>query len=357
MKTTKKALALILAVMMAASLTACSSSSSSSSDSDTTAAAVEDTDSTDSTDTAEAASSGEDYSSWPEEDIHILYYTKAGSGGDTFLRQMAAALDGKLNGHSIVIENVIDTTGATTWSKVQEADPDGYTLAGLSTTVVTADIVGGSPVAYEDFEYVIGLGVDQQYIYCLADQPYDTLEELIAYCEENPGELNWATNAPTSASTVCSVALIQEAGINVNRVTYDTGSDSLTAILGGFVDVCVGEYADIAGEVEAGEIKLIATFSEERTSLEDVPTVVESGFSLVFQRSRGLAAPLGTDPALVERMYEVFAQCYEDEDFMEYLSTNAIEPVLQTGDEFFESYQLLADAVTDYLDVLTGTAS
>ena len=33
-----------------------------------------------------------DYSSWPEDDIRIIYYTKAGSGGDLFLRQLAAAL-------------------------------------------------------------------------------------------------------------------------------------------------------------------------------------------------------------------------------------------------------------------------
>lgn len=122
---------------------------------------------------AEAASqeSGSDYSSWPEKNVTIIYYTKAGSGGDIFLRQLAAALNGKLNGHNLLIENIVDPTGATAWGKVQKASPDGYTLACLSSTVVTADLIGGSPVKYEDFDYVTGMGMDPQYIYCRSDAP------------------------------------------------------------------------------------------------------------------------------------------------------------------------------------------
>ena len=340
----RQTLAVLLAGTMVLSLTACSQNSGSSSPAQTMAAGQ----------ASGTESSGKDYSGWPEKDIHIIYYTKAGSGGDTFLRQMSAALNGKLNGHNIIIENIVDPTGASAWSKVQEAEADGYTLACLSSTVVTADLVGGSPVKYQDFDYAIGLGMDPQYVYCKADKPYNTLEELIDYAKENPGALNWATNAPTSASTVCSVGLIEQAGIDVNRVIYDTGSDSLTAILGGFVDVCVGEYGDMSGEVEAGNIKLLCVFSEKRTAIDTVPTTEESGFNFVFERPRGLAAPKGTDPALVERIYEVFAQCYDSEDFQKYLASVAIDPVLQTGEEFLASYEAIGSTVTENLAALTG---
>ena len=138
----KQMLAVLLAGTMALSLTACGQGSGSSSQPQTTAAGQ----------ASGTESSGNDYSGWPEKDIHIIYYTKAGSGGDTFLRQMSAALNGKLNGHNIVIENIVDPTGASAWSKVQEAEADGYTLACLSSTVVTADLVGGSPVKYQDFD-------------------------------------------------------------------------------------------------------------------------------------------------------------------------------------------------------------
>lgn len=349
---TKQMLAAVLAGMMTLSLTACSSGSGATGKSGTQGGAEAPVVTANGGSATEQESG--DYSNWPEKDIHIIYYTKAGSGGDTFLRQLSAALNGKLNGHNIVIENIVDPTGASAWGKVQKAPADGYTLACLSSTIVTADLVGGSPVKYKDFDYAIGLGMDPQYVYCKADKPYNTLGELIDYAKEHPTELNWATCAPTSASTVCSVGLIEQAGIDVNRVVYDTGSDALTAILGSFVDVSVGEYGDMSGEVEAGNIKLLCVFSENRTALDTVPTTEESGFNFVFERPRGIAAPLGTDPALLDRIYEVFAQSYEHEDFQAYLSSVAIDPILQTGEEFLSSYELIANTVTENMAALTG---
>lgn len=298
--------------------------------------------------------SAQDYSKWPEQDIRILYYTKAGSGGDMFLRQLAAALDGKLNGHKIFIENIIDQTGRAAWSRAQKAKPDGYTLAGLSTTVVTADLVGNSPVKYKDFEYVIGLGLDPQYVYCKSGAPFNTLAELIDYCKKNPGKIRWATSTPTSASTLCTVSIVQATGINVNRMVYQTGSDILVAMLGDFVDVAVGEYADISAQVEAKEIKLIALLAEERNSL-NIPTAKEQGFDFVFDRARGLAAPKGTDPELVKRIYEVFAQAYDNPQFMDYLKMNAIDPVMMDGAEFLRSYDAIAEDINETFDALIGT--
>ena len=143
------------------------------------------------------------------------------------------------------------------------------------------------------------------------------------------------------------------AGVDVNRVVYETGSDSLVAILGGFVDVAVGEYGDMAAQVDAGEIKLLCLLGEERNAL-DIPTAKEQGYDFIFERPRGIAAPAGTDPELINRIYEVFAQAYESEEFMAYLESVAIDPILQTGEEFLGSYDAIAETVNTHMDILTG---
>ena len=216
------------------------------------------------------------YDSWPEKDVHIIYYTRPGSGGDTFLRNLAVAVKGKLNGHSIVIENIIDPSGAVPWGRVQRANKDGYTLACLSTTVVTADLIGHSPVKYPDFAYICALGNDPQYIFCRKEMPFNTLPELLAYAKANPGKLNWGTAAPTSASTICSAEIIRSTGIDVNRIVFNTGGDTLVNILGGFCDIGVGEYMDMRPQIEAGNLKLLALLAKERNVL-NVPTTVEDG--------------------------------------------------------------------------------
>jgi len=293
------------------------------------------------------------YDSWPEKDIHILYYTRPGSGGDTFLRNLAAGLKDKLNGHSIVIENIIDPSGATPWGRVQRANKDGYTLACLSSTVVTADLISHSPVKYQDFDYVCGLGMDPQYVYARKAAPYNSLPELVAYAQANPGKINWGTATPTGSSTICSVEIIRKAGINVNRITFGTGGDILVNILGGFADVGVGEYLDMRPQIEAGNLKLIALLASKRNAL-NIPTAAEAGYNVIFDRPRGLAAPKGTDPELVARMAEFFKQVYESKSFMDYVKQEAIDPVFQNGEEFLKSYQAIAKVIEDNREALLG---
>lgn len=303
--------------------------------------------------TCGAAFAAGKYDNWPEKDIHIIYYTRPGSGGDTFLRNMAVAVKDKLNGHNIVIENLIDPSGAVPWGRVQRAPQDGYTLACLSTTVVTADLIGHSPVKYPDFAYVCALGNDPQYIFTRKDMPFNTLPELIDYAKKNPGKLNWGTAAPTSASTICSAEIIRTTGIDVNRIVFDTGSDTLVNILGGFCDVGVGEYVDMRPQVEAGNLKLIALLARDRNSL-NVPTTVENGFNIVFERLRGLAAPAGTDPELVARMAEVFKAALDDEKFKKYLADEAIEGTFVDGTAFLASYDGVAATIKDNEAALRG---
>ncbi len=293
------------------------------------------------------------YDSWPEKDVHIIYYTRPGSGGDTFLRNLAVAVKDKLNGHSIVIENIIDPSGAVPWGRVQRAPKDGYTLACLSTTVVTADLIGHSPVKYPDFADICALGNDPQYIFSRKEMPFNTLPELLAYAKANPGKLNWGTAAPTSASTICSAEIIRSTGIDVNRIVFNTGGDTLVNILGGFCDIGVGEYMDMRPQIEAGNLKLLALVAKERNVL-NVPTTVEDGFNIVFERARGLAAPAGTDPELVERMAEVFKTALSDEKFCKYLSDEAIEAKYMNGAEFLASYDQVAKTIKDNEAALRG---
>lgn len=293
---------------------------------------------------AGAAFSAGKYDSWPEKDVHVVYYTRPGSGGDTFLRYLAAAVKDKLNGHNLVIDNLIDPSGAVPWGRVQRAPKDGYTLACLSTTVVTSDLIGHSPVKYRDFEYICSLGNDPQYVFCRKDMPFNTLPELVEYCKKNPGKINWGTAAPTSASTICSAEIIRTTGIDVNRIVFDTGNDTMVNILGGFCDIGVGEYIDMRPQVEAGNLKLLALLASERNSL-NVPTTVEAGYRIVFERARGLAAPAGTDPELAARIAEVFKSAYDDEKFQKYMADEAIDPVFKSGAEFLASYDGVAETI------------
>ncbi len=361
----KKKTALITALLLTASavLSACSGkpaaqAAPASTAAETKAAAAETKAAAAETKAAEttAAEAADPYASWPEKDIRIIFNAKAGSSGDTLLRNLAAAMESKLNGHQIIVENIVDPTGAAAFSEVQKADPDGYTLTLLSSVVVQAELISNSPINYNDFSYINGMGIDPQYIYCRSEAPYNTLSELVEYAKQNPGKVNWGTGLPTGASTVCSVQIINGAGLDVNRVTYDGGSDILAAVLGGFVDIGVCEYGDVRAQVEAGQLKLLAVVSAERSDVSEIPTTVEEGYNLVFYRARGLAGPAGMDPALVQHIYELFKYSFEDKGFNDYMDSVCIKKIYMTGDELKATYDNIYKIISDNKDDILGTA-
>ena len=65
-------------------------------------------------------------------------------------------------------------------------------------------------------------------------------------------------------------------------------------VLNGTLDIGIGEVQEVRSQLEADQIRLLGTFNPERMAdFPDVPTVKESGYDVVLQKFRGLAAPKG----------------------------------------------------------------
>ena len=72
-------------------------------------------------------------------------------------------------------------------------------------------------------------------------------------------------------------------GVEVNNIGYDSGSEAVTAVLGGFVDFCQQQPAETASTLESGDLKALAIMSTERHPSEllaNVPTAKEQGVDL-----------------------------------------------------------------------------
>jgi tripartite-type tricarboxylate transporter receptor subunit TctC len=72
----------------------------------------------------------------------------------------------------------------------------------------------------------------------------------------------------------------------------------------------------VRGQVEAGELRLIAVSTPERwPSLPGVPTLAESGLAgFGYSGWYGLVFPVGTPKAIVERVHKVLGQELARED-------------------------------------------
>jgi len=76
---------------------------------------------------------------WPSKTISLIYHSKAGSGGDMFLRALAKAMEPDL-GESIIVVNKPGAAAMNAWKAATRAK-DGHTFLGVSSTMITSPIL------------------------------------------------------------------------------------------------------------------------------------------------------------------------------------------------------------------------
>ena len=71
--------------------------------------------------------------------------------------------------------------------------------------------------------------------------------------------------------------------------------------------------------------------------MPDLPTVEELTGSLVTaSSSRGIAVKAGTDPAIVEKLEEAFAEAAQTDSFKQSMLDQGIEAIAIVGDDYME---------------------
>jgi len=283
-------------------------------------------------------------SKYPEKDITAVYFSKVGSGGDVMLRTMAKALEGKLNGHNMVVENRVGSSGGVAMAYLKECAPDGYTIMGTSTSIVLSSVFTDIPVPYTEFKFVCGMVKDPEYIYCRADLPFDDIQGLIAYAKEHPGELSFGFPMPQSSEALSQTCLIQESGIDANVVVFEGGPECFTSLLGGHIDVSAGSYDDFGASYENGDIKVLATLLGAPTStLPDVKPLCEQGIDVTLEKARGIIVPKDTPDEVCAEIDRLVRMAMDSEEFHTVIEGQGCEVVYIPGDELRDMYDKFAE--------------
>src|SRR3712207_547987 len=136
--------------------------------------------------------------------------------------------------------------------------------------------------------------------------------------------------------------LAAELGIDpndVNYVSYDGGGPLKSALLGAKIDVGFSGPAEFAGDVESGELRMLASSGAQRSvqdAFADVPTLSESGIDLVFLNWRGVLAPPDISDERREELIGYLVTMHETEEWQQVLTDNGWTDDFITGEGFEE---------------------
>ena len=259
-----------------------------------------------------AALRAEDY---PARPITFICPWPAGGTADQSMRAICQAASGVLK-QPVILENRAGAAGMIGAKAIAAARPDGYTIGQIPISVTRFSQLGMLQAdPRKDFTYIARTSGQTFGIAVLPGSPFKTLKDLVAAAKANPGRITYAHSGIGGATHVGMEEFAMAAGIQLNAVAYKGGAPALQDTLGGQVDMLV-DSSSWAPHVEAGKLRLLATWGEQRTPrFKDTPTLKEMGYNVVVDAPNGIGAPKGLDPAVEMKLRNAFRIAVASNEF------------------------------------------
>jgi tripartite-type tricarboxylate transporter receptor subunit TctC len=254
---------------------------------------------------------------WPNKPVKVLVGFGAGGGTDVVARIVADRLSEVL-GQQFVVENRPGAGGTIAGGVVAKAPNDGYTALAISTGhSVSAVMV--KQVPYDPVKSFTPAGILAQSCYVIAvpkDSPITDLKSLVALAGKEPDKLNYSTVGVGSTQHLIAEDLLQRTGMKVRHLSFRTTGEVITALLRGDIAFGLDLFHALRGQVDSGDIRLIAVASAKRwPAAPNVPTIAESGLpGFGYSAWYGLLFPAGTPPPIVDKVHKGLQQVLSNEE-------------------------------------------
>jgi tripartite-type tricarboxylate transporter receptor subunit TctC len=271
---------------------------------------------------------------YPVDTVTLITHSSPGGGTDVFLREMVKHL-GPIMGVEFAVENVRGGGGAKAIAELANSPADGSVFYGTTPSYINASLLSKPEFGYQDVDPVVNVFLDPQILYVRKDSPYQNLTDVVNDAKARPNEVKFAVSTPASLDRQVIEQLKQVAGIEIITITHDGGGDVLLSVLNGTGDVGVGEIQELRGQIDAGEIRLITSYTAERLpDFPDMPTAREQGYDLVVRKFRGIAGPKGLPEDVVKAWEDGIRQVLEAPEFKKWYQQGALLPEVMPQEEY-----------------------
>lgn len=253
---------------------------------------------------------------FPAKPVELIVPWAAGGRADLIGRVFAASA-GKHLRQQMVVVNKPGGGGTTGTVTVVNAPADGHTL--LMATIggnVMRPLSTSVPYRYDSFAPVGQISASTIVLATRADRPWKNLAELVADAKKRASPPTFSCPFGV-VPHLAMIAVARRGGVELKIVPQQGDSQSVTAVLGGHVDMIIASPAALLPHLKTGAMRALATFGETRDPvLADVPTATEQGFPVVATPWTGIAAPRGTPPEVLARLRQVFEAVMKDPEFV-----------------------------------------
>lgn len=273
-------------------------------------------------------------SAWsPSQNVEIIVPAGAGGANDLTGRLVQRILqDGKLVDQNISVVNKKGGGHSIGLAYLNQREGDGHYLMVETMTMLVNELTGKLKVRHTDVTPLAVLYKDYIAISVLKDSPIKTGRDFIERLKSDPASFSIALSSAIANSNHLAVGLVaRNAGADVKKikiVVFNSGQETMTALLGGHVDAVAGPATVAARHLLNGKVRVLGITAPRRMSgpMAEVPTFSEQGSPAVMANWRSIVGPKGMTPQQIAYWDQVLAKMVEADAYKKEVERNLSDP-------------------------------
>ena len=275
---------------------------------------------------------------YPSRPIQMIIPLAAGSAGDVALRIVAAKMSGDL-GKQIVIDNQPGAAGAIGAERATRAAPDGYTIVGISDSVLTSVPLLNKNARFDrlkDFAPVSQIVTNEWVLVAHPSFAAKTVQELIELAKAKPDQIDFSSGGNGSPQQMAMELFKARTGVRLVHVPYRGATGALTDVVAGTVPLMFTAIAVAQPFLKDGKLRALATGGPRRSDLlPDVPTAAEAGVAgFEWSTWTSIMAPANTPAEIIARLNTTALAALKDAEVREKLLALGVVPNGNSPDAF-----------------------
>jgi tripartite-type tricarboxylate transporter receptor subunit TctC len=216
---------------------------------------------------------------YPSRPIQLIVPMGAGTATDIHGRIIAEELKRILKTEVIVV-NKPGASMTVGTDFVVKSKKDGYTLAYVPTTAITAKAVDPETVPYDAMKDLEPLGLHAFFPVVLsvpANSPWKDMKEFIEEARKNPNKIRISSPGLQTHSSFNMVMVETLTGAHFTIVPYKEGVAAVTNMLGGHVEATSNALSVMIPFAASGQARILMT-SKKMPDFPNIPTMRDLGY-------------------------------------------------------------------------------
>ena len=301
------------------------------------------------------------WAQWKPTD-RVTYLIGVAPGGtvDLYARGIRDALEAlkQVNGQTLLAENKVGAGGALAMQQLKSVAGNAHWLGTFHTGGIAGAVTGLIKADPREFMPVAMMVEETSLVAVRADSPLKTGQDLVAALKADPALLRIAVAPALGQNTHIALAKpLKTAGVAIDRLTiapFRSSGESVTALIGGHVDVVSATAPVILPQVAAGRLRVLASAAAEpgTGALAEVRTWRQQGVPADYVSYNGVMLPPGVNAEQIRYWEDALRLVSQDRRWLDLVERSGNKPIFRGYVDSHRYLQAEWQATTDLVQAL-----